>query len=100
MRPSQVSTIVGQSNECDIHINGINCRALLDTGSNVSTISMGKYEELFNDVPIQPIDEFTLDIEGAAWADPALIQGGVTTHKWVLLIYIYYFKSMFFYKFF
>ena len=22
------------------------------------------------------------------WADPALIQGGVTTHKWVLLIYI------------
>ena len=35
-----------------------------------------------------------------AWADPALIQGGVTTHKWVLLIYIYITLKAFFYNFF
>ena len=46
-------------------INGIQLRALLDTGANVSTISHGKFFETFNDVPLQPLQEFKLNIEGA-----------------------------------
>ena len=46
-------------------INGIKLRALLDTGANVSTISHGKFCETFNDVPLQPLQEFKLNIEGA-----------------------------------
>ena len=46
-------------------MNGIEFTALLDTGSNVSTIAESKFMELFPDTPIQSLDEFKLDIEGA-----------------------------------
>ena len=48
-----------------IQMNGIEFTALLDTGSNVSTIAESKFMELFPDTPIQSLDEFKLDIEGA-----------------------------------
>ena len=35
----KVSKMVVSSNECDIMIEGIECKALLDTGSCVSTLS-------------------------------------------------------------
>ena len=57
--------IVGRSNECHITVNHHLIPALLDTGSTVSTMCYGKYSELFSDVPIISLEEFTLDIEGA-----------------------------------
>ena len=35
----QVSTLVGTANEADVTIDGVRTKALLDTGSSVSTIS-------------------------------------------------------------
>jgi dUTPase len=61
----QRSDLVGRSNESNIKINDLNVRALLDTGANVSTISHGKYCELFNNVPLHSLQTFKLDIEGA-----------------------------------
>ena len=58
-------TMIGHSNEGNIFVNGKLCRALLDTGSNVTTLAIGKYRELFSDLPIRPLEEISLDIEGA-----------------------------------
>jgi hypothetical protein len=57
--------IVGHSTECNITIDGHSCSALLDTGSNVSTICHSKYTEMFSQILLQSLDEFQLDIEGA-----------------------------------
>ena len=62
---SRLHEIVGHSNESLIEIDGQSCRALLDTGSNVSTISHSSYTELLGDKPLQPLDKLALDIEGA-----------------------------------
>ena len=59
------SDLVGHSNETNIEVNGLQLTALLDTGSNVSTISQGKYKECFSNIPLIPLQEFQLTIEGA-----------------------------------
>lgn len=46
----KVSNIVGSSNEVDIVVENVNTRALLDTGSCVSTISQTFYESNFSDI--------------------------------------------------
>ena len=56
--------LVGGSNETDVLLNGINCRALLDTGSSVSTLCESFYRKL-SGVPLEPLQEI-LNIEGAA----------------------------------
>ena len=60
-----MTSIVGHSTECTITIAGHTCSALLDTGSNVSTICYGMYNSMFNEIPLQSLKEFQLDIEGA-----------------------------------
>jgi len=57
--------ILGKSSECSIQINNRDCVALLDTGSNVSTLAQSKYIELFPDIPVKPLCDFSLDIGGA-----------------------------------
>ena len=52
------SDFVGHSNETNIEVNGFQLTALLDTGSNVSTISQGKYNECFFNIPLIPLQEF------------------------------------------
>ena len=42
---------------------GVNCNCLLDTGSQVTTISASFYQTNLSETPIQPID--TLEVEGA-----------------------------------
>lgn len=64
-RCSKFDSMVGHSNEGNIFLDGHPCRALLDTGANVSTLSLSKYHKLFKDLPIHSLDEFALDIEGA-----------------------------------
>ena len=52
---SQTSGIVGEPNETEVRVNNIECIALLDTGSQVSTISVGFWESL--QVPMRPLSE-------------------------------------------
>jgi len=62
----QRSDLVGHSNDGIIDINGVQLRALLDTGATVSTISLGKYQSsLMSFTSLIPLQEFELDIEGA-----------------------------------
>lgn len=55
--------MVGETNEDDIQIEGLVCRALLDTGSTVSTMSESFFREKL-DVPLKPMTNF-LHIECA-----------------------------------
>ena len=59
------SNIVGHSNVSEIQLNGQLFQALLDTGANVSTISHSAYLEFISDIPLQPLNEFQLKIQGA-----------------------------------
>jgi len=62
---SPLKRILGENSESTIQLNGNLLIALLDTGSNVSTISQRKFNDLFPDTEIQSLDKFKLDIEGA-----------------------------------
>ena len=53
------------TNEADILINGTECKALLDTGSAVSTISQTFYDKLSDKAPIKPLSE-SLRVEGSS----------------------------------
>lgn len=56
--------LIGEANEADILLDGINCCALLDTGSSVSTLCESFYKRL-SGVTLEPLQEI-LNIEGAA----------------------------------
>lgn len=57
--------LVGSANEATVHIEGIQCSALLDTGSTVSTVSQEFYEQhLKANIPMHPVKEM-LKIECA-----------------------------------
>ena len=57
--------MVGITNEADFLINGTECKALLDTGSTVFTISQTFYDKLSDKAPIKPLSEL-LHVEGAS----------------------------------
>jgi len=61
---NNVSDFVGHSNECHISVNDKLFNALLDTGTNVSTIGHSAFLSVFPD-EVKPLDDFHLDIEGA-----------------------------------
>jgi hypothetical protein len=56
-------SLVGPSNETFVHVNGVSCRALLDSGSQVSTIAYGFYMTHFENVALQPLTNL-LRVEG------------------------------------
>lgn len=55
-------------NRCiaNIKVAGVDCRCLLDTGSQVTTVSSSFYNSYLSERPIQPLDG--LDVEGASGA--------------------------------
>ena len=55
-RSCAVTGVVGDSNEATIELCGVECRALLDTGSTVSTISHGFYQQYLSHLPMEPLD--------------------------------------------
>ncbi|KAK3101184.1 hypothetical protein FSP39_001606 [Pinctada imbricata] len=63
-RNCAISEIVGDSNEVTIHINGNESRALLDTGSSVSTLSHSFYQTYLPEVPLEALDSI-LNVECA-----------------------------------
>ena len=58
----KVDDLVGKPTEADVELNGVRCRALLDTGANVSTIAQSCYNNLFKSTPLLSLDDFKLDI--------------------------------------
>lgn len=56
--------LVGQKCTADVIVSGVNCNCLLDTGSQVTTVSASFYNSNLSEHPIQPIDG--LDVEGAS----------------------------------
>ena len=56
-RHRSTSTLVGSSNEAQVYIQGVPAKALIDTGSAVSTVSRKYYETHLSDIPLQPVDK-------------------------------------------
>lgn len=55
--------LVGQKCVVNVVVSGIDCNCLLDSGSQVTTISISFYNKHLSELPIQPLT--TLDVEGA-----------------------------------
>ena len=58
MKCPKISEIVGTRNESVVFINGIAKKALLDTGSCVSTCSRSFYENNLSRLDLMPLDNF------------------------------------------
>lgn len=56
--------MVGEANEADVTIGGVQCRGLLDTGSTISTVSCTFYRDHFQGVTLRALDDL-LKIECA-----------------------------------
>lgn len=59
-----ISSIVGPKCTAEIIIEGQLCNSLLDSGSQVTTVSKSFYDSYLSSSPIQPLHDF-LEVEGA-----------------------------------
>ena len=57
--------LVGPACETEAYVNGVMCQALMDSGSQVTTISRSFYTQNFRDTPLQPLSKDGFNIEGA-----------------------------------
>lgn len=55
--------LIGEKCTSNVTVSGVNCNCLLDTGSQVTTVSTAFYKEHLSEQPIQPFNLF--DVEGA-----------------------------------
>lgn len=89
--------LVGEVNEATAAINGVETKALLDTGSCISLMSEKFYTEHFKDIPIQPLIEIInvecadgskLPYQGYIEIDLQILTGlpNSTSHPCLLLI--------------
>ena len=67
-RKSALERIVGRKNESEALINGVPCKCLVDTGSQVTTISEPFHREFLGHCKAKPIDDL-LRVEGAGGQD-------------------------------
>ena len=73
------TTLIGNSNESLVTIEGINTSALIDTGSCVSTVTKEFYEKHLNHIELQPVQGL-LKIECADGNElPYSVVGSKTT---------------------
>ncbi|XP_067351030.1 uncharacterized protein [Channa argus] len=56
--------LVGSKSTANIKVNGVDCNSLLDTGSQVTTVSQSFYDMYLSDHAIQPVSDI-LEVEGA-----------------------------------
>lgn len=63
--PEHLAKLVGPTAMASVRIDGIECSCLLDTGSQVTTISKKFYDDNLSEVPIQPLNDI-LELKGAA----------------------------------
>ena len=57
--------MIGNKNEPDIEICGVKCKALIDTGSSMTTMSRSFYECLCDKPELLSFDTFKLDVRAA-----------------------------------
>lgn len=62
--PADLSHLVGEANKCNAFVDGHRCTALLDTGSQVTSISESFFTKNLSDRSIQPVDQL-LTVVGA-----------------------------------
>ena len=63
--PGVLGRLVGEASEAEVQIEGITCNALLDTGSQVSTVSASFHAQHLSALSIYPLDDL-LKVEGVA----------------------------------
>lgn len=69
--PSVLASLVGDVNECNVHVDGKKCKALLDTGSQVTSISESFFKQHLGGRAIQSAGNF-LKVAGATgWEVPS-----------------------------
>lgn len=56
--------LVGNKSTANVKVNGIECNSLLDTGSQVTTVSQSFYDSHLSDYSIHPVSDI-LEVEGA-----------------------------------
>lgn len=56
--------LVGSKSTANVKVNGVDCNSLLDTGSQVTTVSNSFYNQYLSDQTIYPVSDI-LEIEGA-----------------------------------
>lgn len=56
--------LVGSKSTANVKVNGLECNSLLDTGSQVTTMSQSFYKSYLSDHTIYPVNDL-LEIEGA-----------------------------------
>ena len=57
--------MIGNKNESDIEICGVKCKALIDTGSSMTTLSQSFYDSMHKKPELLSFDTFKLDIRVA-----------------------------------
>lgn len=55
--PSVLASLVGEANECNAYVDGKQCKALLDTGSQVTSISESFFKQHLSGRVIQSVDK-------------------------------------------
>lgn len=56
--------LIGSKSTANVNVNGIQCNALLDTGSQVTTVSQSFYDSHLSDCQLHPVSDM-LEVEGA-----------------------------------
>ena len=64
--PSLISRMVGCRNESEVLINGQKCMALIDSGSDISTLSEGFYQSMDPKPKLLNMSDINLNITGAS----------------------------------
>ena len=59
-----ISDVVGDVNESNVFVNDHPCAALIDTGSQVTTLSESFWKQNLSDCPLQPLSTL-IEVEGA-----------------------------------
>ena len=63
-----LNSLIGEANECVAHLDGHPCLALLDTGSQVTSVSHRFYQQHLSNRPLRPVDGL-VRVVGAAGQD-------------------------------
>ena len=65
LRPEVISRLIGEANEAEVTIEGTSCTALLDSGSQVSTVSASFHAQHLSNLAIYPLNDL-IRVEGVA----------------------------------
>ena len=73
--------LIGPANETEVIINGKKVNALLDTGSQITSISESYYKNNLSNYPLVPVDIPNLKVEQARWIIHTISWNGRNGHQ-------------------